>query len=446
MKGDVVAGRYHLEREVGRGGMGAVWLAHDELLGREVALKRIGVLPGDTEADLDRVEREARVSAKLHHEHVVSVFDLVSEDDHHWLVMEYVESRTLADLIRKRRSMSPDEVAPILAQTATALAAAHRAGIVHRDVKPSNILVAADGRVKLGDFGIARSSGDPSLTQTGLVTGSPSYLAPEIASGRPATPASDMWSLGATLFHAVAGKPPYDARDNLLGALYQIVHEEPPTTDRAGWLSPLLGATLVHEPKERWSADRAAMFLHAGPGDSPTITVPVAPRTWTVRPAAPVPPVPPPPTDTPGRIVPWRIVGALAAAIVVLLGLAWFAGQVGDDPRPRPDRATTGGQVTEARMVGFVEDYLATVTDDPEEAWPRLTPEFQEASGGFASYRAFWDTIEDYQLSDVSADTDSMIVSYTVTYTVDDEGEREPEQVSLELQSRDGDLFIADEL
>ena len=194
----MIAGRYTLDREIGRGGMGAVWSGTDQTLGRTVALKRIGVAPGGGSPDVRRAEREARLAARLNHPHVVAVFDLVDEADsgQQWMVMEHVDGTDLSAIVRAQGALPPDQVAPILAQVADALAAAHTAGIVHRDVKPSNILVAPDGNVKLTDFGIARMEADAALTQTGLVTGSPAYLAPEVASGQPATEASDVWSLG----------------------------------------------------------------------------------------------------------------------------------------------------------------------------------------------------------------------------------------------------------
>ncbi|MBB6629413.1 serine/threonine protein kinase [Nocardioides sp. KIGAM211] len=274
----MIAGRYTLDREIGRGGMGAVWLGQDEVLGREVALKRIGMMPGGSEPDLERAEREARLAARLNHPHVVAVFDLVLEDDQQWLVMEYVEGVTLSELVKRDGALSPDEASPLVAQAADALAAAHAAGIVHRDVKPSNILVTPRGQVKLSDFGIARAEADASLTQTGLVTGSPAYLAPEVASGQSATDASDVWSLGATLFHALAGHPPYEVGDNLMGALYRIVHEEPPRLDGAAWLAPLLEATMTRDPADRWTMAEVQRFLAAGPSGTvlhpePTTTV-----------------------------------------------------------------------------------------------------------------------------------------------------------------------------
>ena len=271
----MIAGRYTLDAEIGRGGMGAVWRGRDEVLHRTVALKKIGVAPGGITPDARRAEREAKLAAKLNHANVVAVFDLVEEtsdgESHQWLVMEYVDGIDLAEMIRQRGRLGPDDIAPILAQVASALAAAHGAGIVHRDVKPSNILVTPEGQVKLSDFGIARTATDPALTQTGLVTGSPAYLSPEVASGQPATPASDVWSWGATLFHALEGHPPYQVGDNLLGALYRIVHEEPPRCEAAGWLAPALEGTMTRDPAQRWPIATAQQFLEAGPETQPVV-------------------------------------------------------------------------------------------------------------------------------------------------------------------------------
>ena len=252
------------ERVIGRGGMGTVWLGRDTVLGRRVAMKRVGMVPGGSAPDLERAEREARLAAALSHPHVVAVYDLVAEGEEHWLVMEHVEGESLAALIRRDGPLPADAAASILEQVSDALAAAHAHGIVHRDVKPSNILVSPQGHAKLTDFGIAKAEADASLTQTGLVTGSPAYLAPEVASGASATPASDIWSLGATLFHALAGRPPYDVGDNVLGALYKIVHEAPPRLDEAGWPTSVLHHTMASDPADRWDAGRVRDYLRAG--------------------------------------------------------------------------------------------------------------------------------------------------------------------------------------
>ena len=227
---------------------GTVHLALDEVLGRQVAMKRIGLIPGSDNAEVERAEREARLAAALNHPHVVSVFDLVDENDVRWLVMEYVDGQTLSERVRSAGPLEATEAATLLGQTADALVEAHGYGIVHRDVKPSNILIA-NGAAKLTDFGIARSADDASLTQTGLVTGSPAYLAPEVASGSSATSASDVWSLGATLYHAVTGRPPYDVGDNLIGALYKIVHEDPPRLPDDHPMAGLLSVMMTRDPE-----------------------------------------------------------------------------------------------------------------------------------------------------------------------------------------------------
>ncbi|MGZ8742883.1 MAG: serine/threonine-protein kinase, partial [Nocardioides sp.] len=279
----MIAGRYSLEREIGRDGMGAVWLATDEVLGREVALKRIGLLPGADSVDLARAEREAQLAARLNHPYVVAVFNLVvdPETDARWLVMEYVEGTTLAELVKEQGPLSPDDAAPLLWQAADALVAAHAAGIVHRDVKPSNILVDRSRRVKLNDFGIARTAADPSLTQTGLVTGSPAYLAPEVAAGGRGDETVDVWSLGATAYHVLSGHPPYDFGDNMLGGLYRLVNEEPPRLADAGWMAPMLEGTMSKDPSRRWTMAQVRDFL-AGPNarvapPAPAPTVPLTP-------------------------------------------------------------------------------------------------------------------------------------------------------------------------
>ena len=209
MSPELIAGRYRVGRAVGRGGMGTVWLCRDEMLDREVAVKQVGHLPGESAPDVARGLREARSSAALNHENVVSVFDVVEEGEQIWLVMEYVPSRTLREILVQEGPLSPERAAAIGAQVADGLAAAHARGTVHRDVKPGNILVGQSGIAKISDFGIARMDGEEQLTRTGMVTGTPSYFSPEQARGQDAGPAADVWALGATLYAAVQGEPPY---------------------------------------------------------------------------------------------------------------------------------------------------------------------------------------------------------------------------------------------
>lgn len=481
----MIAGRYTLQREIGRGGMGAVWLGLDEVLNRTVALKRIGMMPGGSSPDLERAEREARLAARLNHPHVVAVFDLVTEDDQQWLVMEYVEGVTLSQLVSRDGALTPDKASPLIGQAADALTAAHAAGIVHRDVKPSNILVTPQGQVKLSDFGIARAEADASLTQTGLVTGSPAYLAPEVASGQTATDASDVWSLGATLFHALSGRPPYEVGNNLMGALYRIVHEDPPRLVNAGWLGPLLEATMSREPEDRWSMSQVRDYLETGPAG----TV-VRPAPSTVRSADPgrtqvmsraVPPVDPAPTPVAPRppAGPGKRRGALlpslvAVAAVLVVGLlAWAVLSNGDgsadrtsaEPTGSPARSSTSSppsasasesasesassppasaRPTADGMESFIEDYLATVTRNPRAAFAMLTPAFQQASGGLSGYQSFWNTIASAEPTSVSADPESLTVDYTVDYTRKD-GSTATDEVSLQLVFEDGRYLIAGE-
>lgn len=487
----MIAGRYTLVREVGRGGMGSVHLAHDEVLGREVALKRIGMAPGADSPDLARAEREARLAAALNHPHVVAIFDLVEDQDQHWLVMEYIEGETLSELIRRTGALDEERAADLGWQAADALAAAHAAGITHRDVKPSNILVSsADGQAKLTDFGIAKAKSDATLTRTGLVTGSPAYLAPEVASGSTATAASDVWSLGATLYHLLAGRAPYEVGDNLLGALYKIVHEEPPRLPDAARLAPLLEATMVKDPDARWSMAQVRDYLGSvRTGAQPPVSLPAvaaagaatAPLDATsVMPAASAPAAPeappapapaPPPAPARRRASDdrWGAAVPVLAGLVVIVAVAlliWALLPDGDggtgptaQPRSEPSGATTSQSPSETpsdtvepqpptntrqAMEGFVTDYLATVTSDPGAAFQRLTPEFQAASGGIDGYSGFWSTIASATPSSVQADPEDLTVQYTVDY-VRENGSRTQDQVELQLVRQDNGYLIAGE-
>ncbi|WP_162529821.1 serine/threonine-protein kinase [Nocardioides caldifontis] len=463
----MIAGRYALKDEVGRGGMGVVWRAEDELLGRDVAVKRVGLTPGGATPDLARAAREARLAATLNHPNVVAVFDLVDQDDQQWLVMEYVESRTLTQLVAEHGPLSPDDAARLLCQAADALVAAHRAGITHRDVKPSNILITSTGRAKLTDFGIARAAADATLTQTGMMTGSPAYLAPEVASGQTAGPHSDVWALGATAYHALTGKPPFETGENVLGTLWRIVQEEPPRPDDAGWLAPLFEHTMVKDVDARWSMEEVADFLARGAGTTTSgglgsaTAEDVEPvqedgRTQTVPVATGVPPAPVPPVRRRRR---WALAAlGLAAALLVVLGVAawnWLdtepvgtdrarddssqdSAEPGPSQEPRPARPTAKGMRT------FVEDYLATAPVDQTEAFTMLTSEFQTESGGLEGYRGFWSKVASAQPVDVQVDPRSLEVRYTVEYAMKD-GNEFTDVVELVLAHRDGEYRIAAE-
>ncbi|MCW2815457.1 MAG: Serine/threonine protein kinase [Nocardioides sp.] len=367
-----IAGRFDVERAVGRGGMGTVWLCRDTRLGRQVAVKQVGRLPGESSTHLARALREARSSAMLNHPHVVAVYDAVEEGDHAWLVMEYVPSRTLAEMVAAEGPLPPEQVAWFGAQAADGLAAAHAAGIVHRDVKPSNVLVTDEGLVKITDFGIARTHGQEAITRTGIVLGTPSYFAPELARGLEPQPSADVWALGATLFMAVEGQAPYAEQDNALALLARIASEEPPTPTQAGFLTEPITRMMDPDPAHRWSmadAERVLRRLHqqhpmadgAGPGtasrnsfaaplpvvDDPspaTAQIPLADLDPTPAPTpAPVPvAAPAPDQDDRGRR---RGVLLVLAAVLLLVALAGGAfallGGDDDDPETASDGATT---------------------------------------------------------------------------------------------------------
>ncbi|GLY78181.1 serine/threonine-protein kinase [Actinoallomurus iriomotensis] len=256
--------RYRLGSVIGRGGMGVVWLASDEVLDRRVAVKEVVFPPGLPEDEQQtlrrRTLREARTNARLNHPNVVGLYDIVEDEDRPWIVMEYVPSRSLAETVRADGPFTPERAAAIGLQLLGGLRAAHAAGVLHRDVKPSNVLLAEDGRVVLGDFGIATAKGGSTVTSSGVLIGSPSYMAPERARGHKAGPESDLWSLGATLYTAVEGRPPFD-RDSSVATLAALVMDDPDEPERAGPLWPLIRALLQRDPSARPSVDTVAERL-----------------------------------------------------------------------------------------------------------------------------------------------------------------------------------------
>ena len=267
MSDSLVADRYRLVRAIGRGAVGEVWLADDLVLSREVAIKRLAVNPaaGVDSVAIERIVREARVAARLHHPHVVSVFDLVTDGGAPYVVMEYVDGESLEARIRRAGPLSVDEARRLVAQIADALAAAHARGIVHRDVKPANIMIDAAGNAKLADFGIARGVGDSALTVTGQTVGTIAYMAPEVARGGPASAASDIWSLGVTLFAITQGRSPYDdgKSQSAIGMLMRIASEPLPTVPD-GPLQVVIASMLAADASARPTAREVARALGAG--------------------------------------------------------------------------------------------------------------------------------------------------------------------------------------
>ena len=260
--------------------MGSVWRGHDEHLRRPVAIKVIH-LPDEVDEDerverYHRVVREARAAARLRHDGVISVYDVVEQAGRPWIIMELVESRSLEEIIKSDGPVAPERAAQIGLGLLNALQAAHRAGVIHRDVKPGNVLVGEQGRVVLSDFGIATYDGASTLTRSGTFLGSPAYIAPEIARGERATPASDLWSLGATLYAAVEGRPPYE-RDTIMATLGALLTQEPDPPKRAGPMRPAVEGLLRKQPAKRSTARRTRALLTRVLDDNPRQPI------WTGR-------------------------------------------------------------------------------------------------------------------------------------------------------------------
>jgi serine/threonine protein kinase len=294
--GDLIAGRYRLVDRIAAGGMGVVWEGRDELLGRRVAVKQVLLQPGLSEAEArlarDRVIREARITARLHHPHAVTIYDVVDDGDYPCLIMQFVPSNSLNGLLLDRGTLPTSEVGRIGADLAAALQAAHEVGIVHRDVKPGNVLITEDGSAKLTDFGISHATGDVTLTSTGMVSGTPAYLAPEVARGGTSGFAADVFSLGATMYASLEGTPPFGLEPNPMAVLYRVATGYIIPPRRSGSLTPLLLHMMAPDP-----ADRPTMAEVSRTLSRPTIETP--------PPAArPITPRRPPPPDVSGQTLP----------------------------------------------------------------------------------------------------------------------------------------------
>ena len=253
--GRVIGNRYRLVGTIAVGGMGQVWEAWDELLLRPVAVKQLLIQPGLDAADVTlarhRVIREARITARLHHPNAVTLFDVVDQDGHPCLIMQFVRSISLSSLLHEQGTLPISVVSRIGADVAAALVAAHAVGIVHRDVKPGNVLITDDGSAKLTDFGISHAVGDITLTATGMVSGTPAYLAPEVARGAESGYPADVFSLGSTLYAALEGTPPFGLDGNPMAILHRVGSGRIDPPRRSGALTPLLLGMLAPEPADR---------------------------------------------------------------------------------------------------------------------------------------------------------------------------------------------------
>lgn len=301
----VLAGRYALNGVLGRGGMGVVWQATDQVLQRQVAVKEV-TFPLDVTAEerdilVQRTLREARAAARLDHPRVTRVYDVVQEDGKPWLVMEHVPSRSLQDIVEEEGPLPPARAARVGLDVLAAIEAAHAAGIVHRDVKPANVLVGTNGSASLTDFGIATTTGDSHLTTQGALIGSPTYMAPERARGDEPQPPVDLWGLGATLYATVEGRPPFD-RGEPMATLFAVVSEHPAPMVCAGPLEPIVRMLLDKDPAQRGTVASIRAQLEAvasgaapHPAQAPSPEPPSPGSVWPDPPPqpGPVPTAPP---------------------------------------------------------------------------------------------------------------------------------------------------------
>ncbi|MFG3436363.1 protein kinase [Nonomuraea sp. NPDC047897] len=308
--GRLIGRRYRLMSPVGRGGMGMVWHAHDVLLDRAVAVKEL-ILPfgldhAGKQVAHRRMLREARSAARLTHPGIVTVHDVVEEDGRPWIVMELVRAWSLEQAVRQSGPLPVLQAAEIGIRVLDALRHAHAAGILHRDVKPGNVLLTSD-RVVLTDFGIAAIEGDVTITQTGLLMGSPAYVPPERLSGQPITQAADLWSFGATLYAAVEGRPPYEGPD-AIAVLGAVLTQEPIRPERAGGLLPVIEGLLRKNPAERLTAEQVGdalervLLAHGSARPRAADAPPPATRPDASA-SMPLPPLEPPSGPLPSRIV-----------------------------------------------------------------------------------------------------------------------------------------------
>ncbi|MGW7724786.1 protein kinase domain-containing protein [Streptomyces canus] len=415
----LIAGRYRLLSPLGEGGMGTVWRARDEVLHREVAVKEVraphGLATSEVERLYARLEREAWAAARVANRNVVTVYDVATQDGRPWIVMELVRGISLAELLDAEGPLSPQRTAHIGAEVLSALRAAHEAGVLHRDVKPANVLLSNDGRVVLTDFGIAQVEGSSALTMTGEVIGSPEFLAPERALGRTPGPESDLWSLGVLLYAAVEGNSPF-RQNTPLSTLRAIVDEELPPPYRAGPLTPVIEGLLRKDPAQRLPADRAEQELRIiGAGGTPRAdAVQAGPYAPTM--AAPFPQEPPTapyrpaptPTSTPvaasgppernRRATVVLVAGVLALALAIA-GLTYAllnhdngdkggetakdttpavsspaqtkTDEPSDSPSPSPSKSTTSApppQSVDVSLAGSNTDYTGSCPPDRSAA------------------------------------------------------------------------------
>ncbi|NKQ57529.1 serine/threonine protein kinase [Amycolatopsis sp. K13G38] len=434
----MIAGRYRLRRRIGGGAMGVVWLADDELLGRTVAAKQLLLAPNLSERDAEqarkRSAREARLAARLQHHNAITVFDVPDDDGMPVLIMEYLPSQSLAEVLQARGRLPPREVARIGSHAAAALAAAHAAGIVHRDVKPGNILLGEDGTAKITDFGISRAADDGTLTGSGGFAGTPAFLAPEAARGEKPSAASDVYSLGATLYAIVEGRFPYGDTENQMALLYAAAAGRFSPPEHAGPLTDVLLRMMRFKPEERPTMAELAVELArlADPA-----------RHRRRRPLL---------YAGAGAVV---LVAAIVAAVLLLTsnrGTQSLA--VTGTPSPAPatteppspvttttDSSSPAPPPSTAAAPSYsqaVSEYYALVPGQLDAGWARLGPALQAQGKG--SYQSWWGQISNIVVTGAPHLVGDAVVEVTVDFTKN--GTRYRETHHLGMITRDGQPLI----
>jgi serine/threonine protein kinase len=456
----LVADRYRLDQRIAAGAMGAVWRAHDERLNRTVALKELLIAPGLAQADAqtatDRAMREGRIAARLQHPHAICVYDVALDSGTGadsqlvpWLVMEYLPSRSLAAVLAECGTLAPDEAARIGQQVAAALTAAHEAGIVHRDVKPGNVLLDPDGIAKITDFGISRASWDATATSTGVLAGTPAYFAPEVARGEVPGPASDVFSLGSTLYVAVEGVPPFGSDDNALAMLRTVAEGRVRPAQQSGSLSAVLMQLLADDPAARPTMAQAMAAL----GTVANRSTDEAPRPRPQRPHTPAALASSTltavdlPASSPRGVAArrrsttrgslwWRRPAVLFAAAGCLVVLAVALGvvsnvavptagrgqlavatpakppapDVGTPPNPLPAAPSPPALAQPAQLEQTVRTYYGLLPQDTTAAWQYLGT--AQRTQGFQHYNDFWNGINRISIrGPVAVQGDTVVVN-----------------------------------
>ena len=470
--------------------MGVVWKAEDERLGRTVAIKHLLVryALSDTNAEETqrRAMREARIAARLQHRNAIAMFDVAEHEGDPCLVMEFLPSRSLSAVLAERGTLPPHEVAEIGVQVASALAAAHAVGIVHRDIKPGNILLGENGTVKITDFGISKAMDDGTVTTQTGIAGTPAYLAPEIARGEDPTRASDVFSLGSTLYHAVEGRPPFGTNSNPLALLHAVSSGNVPPPRNAGPLAGPLTMLMRADPSTRPSMQEAVAALAAV--KSAPATVPVAPSTpprplavipasATTTAALPTTPARPPVATAPRpaqrnlMLVAIAAVLVLAGAVTTILLINSPGGEVAprrvgaqptqsvpaqnseEDPptsstssTPPPQPISPDAPIDYSEAGNLVIDYYGTFSD-PVGRWNMLSTNAKAQFGDQAAFDQYWSQFTDVSSENARGVTEngdgSLNVPVDVTYTRGDGTQQVKRQVRV---TREGGRIVIDSL